>query len=80
MKPTRTSHTLLMMLLSEYAKRKPGFESIAGIVTMMHEAGNSNTSFSTDDIGINITSDTIEIVDIFENKLIATIKLSIKEV
>lgn len=77
---TRTSHTLLMMLLSEYAKRNIEFEPIMAIVTMMHEAGDGNTSFSNDNIGVNVTSDTIEIVDIFENKSIATIKLSIKEV
>lgn len=75
---SKTAHTLLTILLAEYAKKHPEFEPIMSIVTLMHTASNDNISFNTDDIGINVTSNTIEITDIFENELIATITLNIK--
>ena len=75
---SQTTVHMLMMLLTACAKRDIEFEPIMSVITLMHNARDGGISFSSDDIGINVTSNTIEIVDIFENKAIATLTLSIQ--
>lgn len=74
-----TKLEFLNELLTEFANRFDDFKDIANVIGMMHEAGDSNISFSAHNLGINVTANAIDIVDIYEGKSIATIELKFKE-
>lgn len=70
---------ILYELLHELMRKDIDFYPIYSVVQDMHEAGDGNTSFSCDNIGVNITENAINIYDIFAGKTIATLELKLKE-
>lgn len=69
---------LLAFLMQEYGKHNEQFKRIFGTLMLMAEAEDGNIAFSHDDIGVNVTEDTIDIVDINAGKSIAVLKLELK--
>ena len=70
---------LLAQLLSELRFMNHDLISLSYVIEDMAEAGDGDTSFSVEGLGINITKDTIDFVDIELGKSIATLKLEINE-
>ena len=70
---------LLAQLLSELRFMSPDLISLSYVIEDMAEAGDGNTSFSVEGLGINITKDAIDFVDIELGESIATLKLEINE-
>lgn len=65
----------LNQILIEHSTKDLSIAAIAQLISLMHEADDGNISFSYGNLGINITHDTIDIVDIFDDRSIAELKL-----
>lgn len=70
---------LLTQLLSELRFMSPDLISLSYVIEDMANAGDGNTSFSVEGLGINITKDAIDFVNIELGKSIATLKLEINK-
>lgn len=66
---------LLNQVLIEHSTKDMDIAAIARLISLMYEADDGNISFSSGNLGINVTCDMIDIVDIFENRSIAKLKL-----
>ena len=70
---------ILNEILKELMLKDLDFYPLHRIVEDMYETGDSNISFSCDNIGINITKNAIDIVDIFAGESIATLELKLSK-
>ena len=70
---------LLNEIFNELMMEDIHFYPLARLIGDMSDAEDGDIAFSCGNIGINITKDTIDIVDIFEGKSVATLKLELKE-